>query len=186
MLHAGRRRNYFLPFFGRAAVSSFFSPPAPLVKVWNYHKPCPALQSLQLPSPGKCFLFLEHSFGLLVGIQILPEASHKKEERGASWPSRSKWSSLTRVNHLPYNLPPTLQAFYPLFTWRLKLSGCDLTIKDRNGTDQTEAENTENRWQEYTELYKKDLHDPDNHDGMTTHLEPDILECSQVGLRKHH
>ena len=41
----------------------------------------------------------------------------------------------------------------------------------------TEAENVKNRWQEYTELYKKDMNDPDNHDGMTTHLEPDILEC---------
>ena len=52
------------------------------------------------------------------------------------------------------------------------------TIKDRNGTDLTEAEDIKERWQEYTEeLYKKDLHDPDNHDGMITHLEPDILEC---------
>ena len=50
-------------------------------------------------------------------------------------------------------------------------------IKDRNGMDPTEAEDTKRRWQEYTEeLYKKDLHDPDNHDGMTTHLEPGILE----------
>ena len=52
------------------------------------------------------------------------------------------------------------------------------SIKDRNGTDLTEAEDIKKRWQEYTEeLYKKDLHDPDNHDGMITHLEPDILEC---------
>ena len=51
------------------------------------------------------------------------------------------------------------------------------SIKDRNGMDLTEAEDKK-RWQEYTEeLYKKDLHDPDNHDGMVTHLEPDILEC---------
>ena len=51
------------------------------------------------------------------------------------------------------------------------------TEKDRNGTDLTEAENTKKRWQEYTEeLYKKDLHNPDNHDGVITHLEPDILE----------
>ena len=49
-------------------------------------------------------------------------------------------------------------------------------IKDRNGMDLTE--NIKKRWQEYTEeLYKKDLHDPDNHNGMITHLEPDILEC---------
>ena len=53
--------------------------------------------------------------------------------------------------------------------------------------DLTEAEDIKKRWQEYPELYKKDLHDPDNHDGVTTHLEPDILECeSQVSLRKHH
>ena len=52
------------------------------------------------------------------------------------------------------------------------------TIKDQNGMDLTEAENIKKRWQEYTEeLYKKDLHDPDNHDGVITHLEPDLLEC---------
>ena len=52
------------------------------------------------------------------------------------------------------------------------------TIKDRNGMDLTEAEDAKKRWQEYTEeLYKKDLHDPDNHDGVITHLELDILEC---------
>ena len=51
-------------------------------------------------------------------------------------------------------------------------------IKDRNGMDLTEAEDIKKRWQEYTEeLYKKDLHDPDNHDGLITDLEPDILEC---------
>ena len=51
-------------------------------------------------------------------------------------------------------------------------------IKDRNGIDWTEAEEIKKRWQEYTEeLYKKDLHDPDNHDGVITHLEADILEC---------
>ena len=47
------------------------------------------------------------------------------------------------------------------------------TIKDRNGKDLTEAEDIKKRWQQYTELYKKDLHDPDNHDGVITHLEPD-------------
>ena len=52
------------------------------------------------------------------------------------------------------------------------------TIKDRNGMDLTEAEDIKNRWQEYTEKqYKKDLNDPDNHDGVIIHLEPDILEC---------
>ena len=52
------------------------------------------------------------------------------------------------------------------------------SIKDRNGMDLTETEDIKKRWQEYTEeLYKKDLHNPDNHDGVTAHLEPDILEC---------
>ena len=52
------------------------------------------------------------------------------------------------------------------------------SIKDRNGKDLTEAEDIKKRWQEYTEdLYKKELQDPDNHDGVKTHLEPDILEC---------
>ena len=51
------------------------------------------------------------------------------------------------------------------------------TIKDRNGMDLTEAEDIKKRWQEYTKLYKKDLHDPDNHDDVITDLEPDILEC---------
>ena len=52
------------------------------------------------------------------------------------------------------------------------------TIKDRNGMNLTEAEDIKKRWQEYTEdLYKKNIHDPDNHDGVITHLEPHILEC---------
>ena len=59
-------------------------------------------------------------------------------------------------------------------TFRAKMG----SIKDRNGMDLTEAEDIKKRWQEYTEeLYKKDLHDPDNHNGVITHLEPDILEC---------
>ena len=51
------------------------------------------------------------------------------------------------------------------------------SIKDRNDRDLTEADDIKKRWQEYTELYKKDLHDPHNHDGVITHLQPDILEC---------
>ena len=52
------------------------------------------------------------------------------------------------------------------------------TIKDRNGMDLTEAEDIKKRWQDYTEeLHKKDLHDPDNHKGVITYLEPDFLEC---------
>ena len=61
------------------------------------------------------------------------------------------------------------------------------TIKDRNSMNLTAAGDIKKRWQAYTEeLYKEDLNDPDKHDGVITHLEPDILECSQVGLRKHH
>ena len=56
------------------------------------------------------------------------------------------------------------------------------TIKDRNGMDLTKAEDIKKRWQEYTEeLYIKDIHDPDNHDGLITHLESDILECEVSG-----
>ena len=63
------------------------------------------------------------------------------------------------------------------------------TIKDRNDVDLTEAEDIKKRRQEYTEeLYLKDLHDPDNHDGVISHLEPDILECKVKWAlgRKHH
>ena len=61
-----------------------------------------------------------------------------------------------------------------VFTFHAKMG----SIKDRNGLDLREAEDIKKRWQEYTEeLYKKELHDPDNHDGVITHLEPDILEC---------
>ena len=58
-------------------------------------------------------------------------------------------------------------------TFNAKMS----TIKDRNSKDLTEAEEIKKRWQEYKELYKKGLHDPDNHNGVVTHLEPDVLEC---------
>ena len=59
------------------------------------------------------------------------------------------------------------------------------TIKDRNDMDLTEAEDIKKRWQEYTEeLYKKDLHVPDNHDGVITHLEPDLLECEVSGTQE--
>ena len=60
-------------------------------------------------------------------------------------------------------------------------------IKDRNGMDLTEAEDIKKKWQEYTEeLYKKDLHDPDNHDDVITHLEPDILEGEVKWAFVHH
>ena len=62
------------------------------------------------------------------------------------------------------------------------------TMKDRNGMDLTEADDIKKRWQEHREeLYKKDLNNPDNHDGVITHLEPDTLECEvKRALRKHH
>ena len=61
------------------------------------------------------------------------------------------------------------------------------TIKDRNGIDLTEADNIKKRWQEYTELHKKDLHHQDNHKGVITYLEPDILECEvKWALRSNH
>ena len=61
------------------------------------------------------------------------------------------------------------------------------SIQDRNGRELTEAEDIKKRWQEYTEeLYEKHLHEPDNHDSVIIHLEPDILESGQMGLRKHH
>ena len=64
------------------------------------------------------------------------------------------------------------------------------SIKERNCIDLTEAEDINKSWQEYTEeLYKKDLHDPDNHNGVITHLEPDVLECEvkwALGTKLHH
>ena len=56
------------------------------------------------------------------------------------------------------------------------------SVKERNSMDLTEAEDIKKRWQEYTELYEKDLHDPDNHDGVITHLEPDIVIAKPSGL----
>ena len=62
-------------------------------------------------------------------------------------------------------------------------------IKDKNITDLTKAEDIKKKWQEYKEIYKEGLHDPDNHDGVVTHLEPDILDCEDKGLlslKKHY
>ena len=72
-----------------------------------------------------------------------------------------------------------VRLFAPLW-----IAACQV-VKEKNGMDLTEADDIKKRWQEYTEeLYQKGLHNPVNHDGMITHLEPDILEC-KVGLRKH-
>ena len=68
------------------------------------------------------------------------------------------------------------------FWWRRSFHAKMDLIKDRNGTDLTEAEDIKKRWQEYTEeLYKKDLHDPDNHNAVITDLEPDILNVKSSG-----
>ena len=66
--------------------------------------------------------------------------------------------------------------FFRKWRYQGNISCKDGMIKDRNSKDLTGTEEIKKRWQEYTELYKKDLHDPDNHDGMVIHLEPDILE----------
>ena len=76
----------------------------------------------------------------------------------------------------------TIYLFKKIKDTKGKLHAKMVSIKDRNGMDLTEAEDIKKRWQEYTEeLYKKDLHGPDNHDGVITHLEPDILECEASG-----
>ena len=92
--------------------------------------------------------------------------------------------STVQISEVPLSLEEiSSRKFEILGTVQTKMG----TIKDRNGMELTEAEEIKKRWQEYTEeLYRKDLNDPDNHDDVITHLEPDILECSQVGLRKHH
>ena len=78
-------------------------------------------------------------------------------------------------------------AEFSKFAGKGNISCKDGHNKGQKCMDLTEAEDIKKRWQEYTEeLYKKDLHDPDNHNGLITHLEPDILECGQVDLRKHH
>ena len=88
---------------------------------------------------------------------------------------RTVWRFLKKLEiELPYDPAISLLGIHTKETFHAKMG----TIKDRNGMDITEAEDIKKRWQEYTkELYKKDLHDIDNHDGVITHLEPDILEC---------
>ena len=78
------------------------------------------------------------------------------------------------------NIIPGEHTYNTKGTFHAKMS----TIKDRNGMDLTEAEDIKNWQKNIEELYKKDLHDPDNHDGVITHLHPGIR--SQVGVRKHH
>src|SRR5574337_1133453 len=74
---------------------------------------------------------------------------------------------------LTFQVPMQYCSLHTKGTFHAKMG----SIKDRNGMDLTEAEDIKKRWQEYIELYKKDLHDSDNQDGVITHLEPDILEC---------
>ena len=85
-----------------------------------------------------------------------------KKIRDTTGTFHTKMGSIKDRNTIPYHIIPY--------------------IPYRNGMDLTEAEDIKTRWQEYTEeLYKKDLHNPDNHDGVITHLEPDILECEVKG-----
>ena len=82
------------------------------------------------------------------------------------------WTRLKRLNSSSRDLFKKIRDTKGIFHAKMG------SIKDRNGMELTEAEDIKKRWQEYTEeLYKKDLHDPDNHDGVITNLEPDILEC---------
>ena len=74
-------------------------------------------------------------------------------------------------------MPKTIEIFKKIRDTKGTFHSKMGSIKDRNGRDLIEAEAIKKRWQEYTELYKKDLHDPDNHNGVITHLELDILEC---------
>ena len=77
-----------------------------------------------------------------------------------------------------YRMAKTRDLFKKMRDTKATLQAKMGTIKDRNGPDLTEAEDIKKTWQEYTEeLYKRDLHDPDNHNGVITYLEPDILEC---------
>ena len=112
-----------------------------------------------------------------VAYQAPPSTEFSREEY---------WSGLPFPS--PGDLPdPWIESRYPTLradALPSELSGKPLfhakmgSIKDRNGMDITEAEDIKKRWQEYTEeLYKKYLHDPDNHNDVITHLEPDILEC---------
>ena len=117
-----------------------------------------------------------------------PACRHQKDNKGLWTTVHTKFDNLEEMNqflgkhklpqHILYkidnlNSPITIKRDTK-GTFHAKMS----SIKDRNGMDLTEAEHIKKRWQEYTEeLYKKDLHDPDNHDGVITDLEPDILEC---------
>ena len=78
---------------------------------------------------------------------------------------------------VPYKIEKTRDLFKKIRSAKGTFHAKIGTIKDRNGMDLTQAEDIKKRWQEYTKLYKKDINDPDNHDGVITHLEPDILEC---------
>ena len=84
--------------------------------------------------------------------------------------SAKKWRQTIELESLEI---PSRKLEIPRLTFHEKMG----TIKDRNGIDLIEAEDIKKRWREYTELYKKDLQDPDNHDGVIINLEPDILEC---------
>ena len=92
----------------------------------------------------------------------------KKASLGNQCKEREETNRMGKTRDLFKKIRDTKGIFHTKMGW----------IKDRNGKDLTEAEDIKKRWQEYTEeLYKKDLHNPDNHDSVITHLDPDILEC---------
>ena len=103
-----------------------------------------------------------------------------RDTKGTFHAKKEKVKSLSHVwlfaTSMNGNLPGP--SIHGIFQARILEWVAISTIKDRNGMELTEAEDIKKRWQEYTEeLYKKDLHDPDNHKGVITHLEPEILEC---------
>ena len=101
------------------------------------------------------------------------QSSKDSKEREESLPQRSM-----QRNRGKQQMRKTRDLFKKIRDTKATFHAKMGSIKDRNGMDLTEAEDIKKRWQEYTgELYQKDLHDPDNHDGVITHLEPDILEC---------
>ena len=103
------------------------------------------------------------------------ESAHRMVGSWACGPLKGGALSTVQISEVPLSLEEiSSRKFEILGTVQTKMG----TIKDRNGMELTEAEEIKKRWQEYTEeLYRKDLNDPDNHDDVITHLEPDILEC---------
>ena len=103
-------------------------------------------------------------------ISMIPQLKTKRKKK-SSWQIHPTSQTIPFLIHT--FIPWTVFAWDTKGTFHAKMG----SIKDRNGMDLTEAEDIKKRWQDYTELYKNDLHNPGNHDGVITHLKPDILEC---------